>query len=133
MANSPLTELLNTYGQYLKPLTPFSQLTTLEDYLKPYNALYENYQSQFAAPEFQRQTFNPGMQGVADTAATTGGMMMGNNPATMQRQQRAFEIPYQEQLQQARNAIIGLGTTGYGQAYSDYMNNPNSFISGVTK
>jgi len=129
---SPLTQLLQSYGQYLKPLTPFSQLTSQQDYTAPYQALYENYANQFVTPEWQRQTFNPGMQQVQDTAAYTYGNQMGNNPATMQRQQRAFEIPYYEQLQQARNQIMGLGTSGYGQAYSDYMNNPNAFISGVT-
>ena len=130
---SPLTQLLQVYGQYLKPLATFG--TTQDQTTSPLLAAYQNsvngpngYQA-----NYERQTLNPTMQGIADTAATQYGNMMGNNPANMQRQFRAVDIPYQAQLENARNQYLGLGAQNYSDLYSQYLNSPTSFISGVTQ
>lgn len=133
---SPIGQLINEYGQYLKPATPFSQVLPYQTYAAPLNQAYNMWTSNVLRPQFEKFTLNPFRREMANTMATSGMSQMGSAPGYYQQLLRSVESPYTTLLDESRRRwedTLRRQWEGMGQRYSNLPTTWSSIGSSVDK
>jgi hypothetical protein len=123
----PIADIVNSIGQYLAPQQAFTSTLPYETYAAPQQEAFNIWQKQTYRPEFEKYTLNPFRNESANTYALNDSNMMGNAPGLWDRQQRAVETPYYNDLEAARKQWEDMIYRGYQQQLQNYYNSPTAF------
>jgi hypothetical protein len=115
--NDYAKQILDTFGQKIKPITSYTQNNKLENLLAPTQELGNQFIQQALLPEFQRDTYDPFMRQMQNRTAGSNISLLGSNPRFQQQQTRQITQPFYNQAQAVQDQFNQLAT----QSANDFL------------
>lgn len=126
--NTPAMQLINSIGGRLAPMKPISQVLPYSTYSQPQNTLFNTFQNQ-AKEEFNRNTYNPYLENMTNTLMSNNANMLGGGQNALDVSLRQVQMPFYNQLEQARQGLDTQTRNLYNQQIGNYYNSPNAFTN----
>ena len=126
--NSQIGQIVNQIGQYLTPskgMLPIDYNT----YSAPQMAVFNQAESQWYRPEFEKQTLNPYKQTTANQMAAGGNANAGWGQQMAGLGVGQQEQGYSDMISSARNTWQNMIRDAYNQAVKDYGNSPTNMTN----